>query len=235
MKSEELMNLVGRSSVMTVAGIPNVRVEVAYESGMPKIRLMGAGIDASYFPHKKQVTGKGSKKYTDDLIGTATYFIDMLESGLCEVSSEAEELNENAEVDTGVIDRFFADWEAENVQWYWWIHRQYMDDYKKYINDVRPKIGKTNHLIISQRQMLPRRGYGKSIQEIVSEDIEIKKARLMNKIAGKVGEVTEMNLYSGADGTPNGTVTGTKGTVRITTVLAGGHNIQCLHYRVLVG
>lgn len=61
-----------------------------------------------------------------------------------------------------------------------------------------------------------------------------KKESLMTKIKNKVGEVMELDLHCGEDGTPNGTVTGTKGTVRISTIMAGGYNVQCLHYRVLV-
>lgn len=133
-----------------------------------------------------------------------------------------------------VISDFFAKWEAETVQWYWYMQRQYRTDYDRFMKEIRPVIGKTNFLIIRSTQLLPRKGCGKSIQEIVTEDMEHKRFALLAKIRDKVGEVLELDLRCGEDGTPNGRVTGTKGTVYINTIIAGGYNIQCAHYRVLV-
>lgn len=58
---------------------------------------------------------------------------------------------------------------------------------------------------------------------------------LVDKITAITGEFTDVkNIYIGKDGSLNGTVTGNNGTAKIETIVAGGYNIQCLHYRVLV-
>ncbi|OKP96835.1 hypothetical protein [Paenibacillus sp. P46E] len=136
--------------------------------------------------------------------------------------------------ESSVLDRFFSDWESETVQWYWWIKTIYHKNYKGFKEEIRPQIGKTVANLIVSRNLLPRAGCGKSIQEMVEEDMENRKAKLVAKIKDKVGEIIQLDLYCGEDGTPNGTVTGTEGAVRITTIVAGGYNIQCAHYRVLV-
>lgn len=51
-----------------------------------------------------------------------------------------------------------------------------------------------------------------------------------------VGKITDAKgLTIGMNGELNGLVIGDKDSATVTTILAGGYNIQCLHYRVLVG
>jgi hypothetical protein len=58
---------------------------------------------------------------------------------------------------------------------------------------------------------------------------------LVLRVKEKVGEITDAaGLHIGMNGEINGLVVGVKGSATINTILAGGHNIQCLHYRVLV-
>jgi hypothetical protein len=59
---------------------------------------------------------------------------------------------------------------------------------------------------------------------------------LVYRVTAKVGKITDAKgLTIGMNGEMNGLVIGDKGSATITTILAGGYNIQCLHYRVLVG
>ena len=56
---------------------------------------------------------------------------------------------------------------------------------------------------------------------------------LVSRVQKKVGEVTKWDLYINGNNL-NGRVSGTRGTAKVETILAGGYNIQCLHNRVLV-
>lgn len=69
----------------------------------------------------------------------------------------------------------------------------------------------------------------------IADAVRTQKVNLVIRAWEKVGKITDVT-YSriGLDGSFNGTVTGEKGTARIETILAGGYNIQRLHYRVLV-
>lgn len=54
----------------------------------------------------------------------------------------------------------------------------------------------------------------------------------VNKAVGKI--IKAINLNVGVNGELNGIIQGENGTIKITTIYAGGYNIQCLHYRVLI-
>ena len=75
--------------------------------------------------------------------------------------------------------------------------------------------------------------------ENTAKDLKIekqnKKLAIIYKVKNRIGTVTDgQGLYIANDGNINGVIIGDKGRATITTILAGGYNIQCLHYRVLV-
>lgn len=53
-----------------------------------------------------------------------------------------------------------------------------------------------------------------------------------NKIVGQITDAS--NLSVGASGDLNGYIIGTNGTAKVTTIGAGGYNIQCYHFRTLI-
>ena len=57
---------------------------------------------------------------------------------------------------------------------------------------------------------------------------------LQNRIAYKVGEITDYSHLTVGMKALNGSVTGKLGSCRVESILAGGYNIQRLHVRVLV-
>jgi hypothetical protein len=63
------------------------------------------------------------------------------------------------------------------------------------------------------------------------EMLQLLAARALSK-CGRLTDAT--GLVIGDNGEINGRIIGEKGAATITTIGAGGYNIQCFHYRVLV-
>lgn len=69
----------------------------------------------------------------------------------------------------------------------------------------------------------------------LDEYMEARYNELVDKVTPITGEINDVsNLKIGIDGTLNGIVVGDKGKAKIESIGAGGYNIQCYHYRVLV-
>lgn len=73
------------------------------------------------------------------------------------------------------------------------------------------------------------------LNKLLDKDVESKYKDFIARIAEKAGNIQDATGLSVAgNGVVNGIVVGDEHTVRVETILAGGYNIQCLHYRVLV-
>jgi len=73
------------------------------------------------------------------------------------------------------------------------------------------------------------------INEIVNYEANRKYINFLNRIKKAVGKTLDCSgLYIADNLEINGIVSGELGKAKIETITAGGHNIQCLHYRVLV-
>lgn len=75
----------------------------------------------------------------------------------------------------------------------------------------------------------------KTLNHILKLEKDNKLYMLLTKVSGITGEITDAsNLKIGLKGDLNGIIKGKDGECNITTIGAGGYNIQCYHYRVLV-
>ena len=76
----------------------------------------------------------------------------------------------------------------------------------------------------------------KQLDKIIVDEKKRKYEDLCNRISAVVGEITDVRGLSIGykSGELNGVVIGTKGKAKVETIGAGGYNIQCFHYRVLV-
>jgi tetrahydromethanopterin S-methyltransferase subunit G len=74
------------------------------------------------------------------------------------------------------------------------------------------------------------------LNKVLAQEKLAKYYDLCNRISAVVGEIQDAsNLSIGRQhGEINGIVVGSKGMARVETISAGGYNIQCFHYRVLV-
>jgi flagellar motor component MotA len=73
------------------------------------------------------------------------------------------------------------------------------------------------------------------LNKALDKEVERKKKTLIARIEKKAGNILDANgLCIASNGEINGTITGSIKTVCVNTIYAGGYNIQCLHYRVLV-
>lgn len=69
----------------------------------------------------------------------------------------------------------------------------------------------------------------------LNREAELKYDDLVERTNAIVGQITDASgLEIGAKGELNGLVYGTRGVASVTTIGAGGYNIQCFHFRTLV-
>lgn len=135
------------------------------------------------------------------------------------------------------LDKFLANWKEQLLKWYEGMKLEYREtpSTKKMLAKF-PELSKTDLTIIRERPLYKTENLSQSIQELLDKDFAQKRSRLIAKIESKLEtEIEEVRLHCEKDGNFNGFIKDSKGnTVVVDTILAGGYNIQKLHYRVLV-
>lgn len=103
--------------------------------------------------------------------------------------------------------------------------------YKEFLAYAKERFGT---LIMDSATYGKERGRERIIKAIEREAIS-KEKNLIARVNKVVGTILEsFDLHIGYDGSLNGGIIGESGICTINTIYAGGYNIQCLHYRVLV-
>lgn len=73
------------------------------------------------------------------------------------------------------------------------------------------------------------------LDKILDLEVKEKKEIFINRVKEVVGVIKDMSNFSlGLDGEINGIAIGEKCKAKVITISAGGYNIQCFHFRVLV-
>lgn len=100
--------------------------------------------------------------------------------------------------------------------------------------EARQRLKKSWSSIIFE--LAGRRNGRKESAEVIAERQRVELLQtLSSRVIEKTGKVTNAKgLRIGDNGEINGYVEGDKGGATISTIIAGGWNIQCLHFRVLV-
>ncbi len=106
---------------------------------------------------------------------------------------------------------------------------------KQALKDFNDLHTKSDMYIIGNMRYDMNQGRGdKFLNNVLDKEVKAKKLQFIARIEKKSGEINEINLNIGVDGSINGIVVGNKATVDVYSIVAGGYNIQKAHYRVLV-
>lgn len=74
-----------------------------------------------------------------------------------------------------------------------------------------------------------------TLNKILDAEVKTKKEMFINRIKEVIGEIKDLTgLRIGGNGEINGIAKGIKCDAKVETIGAGGYNIQCYHFRVLV-
>ena len=105
-------------------------------------------------------------------------------------------------------------------------------EYNKFKKSLLEKYGKRVICDLSFRS--PKDAQEQIVKNIEREAIA-KEQMLIKRVNKAVGTIVKsITLNVGVNGELNGIIEGVKGKCKIETIYAGGYNIQCLHYRVLI-
>lgn len=72
------------------------------------------------------------------------------------------------------------------------------------------------------------------LNKILDDDVKVKKDMFVSRIKEVIGDIKDLQGLKIVNGELNGIAIGTKCNAKVETISAGGWNIQCYHFRVLV-
>lgn len=130
-----------------------------------------------------------------------------------------------------IIDFFLAYWREKAYH----VYTELRKEYDSIRSDFHKRIKFMNEISKLDNQIITHSAFERNLNDFLNFEVKKKKMLLLQRITKKAGNIINTNeLKLGDNGEINGTIIGDKATVNIRTIYAGGHSIQCLHYRVLV-
>ena len=144
------------------------------------------------------------------------------------------------------IKEFINQWKVRAINYYHQAIEDYKKEYKElnekysYSNDdykkeKRQLLEKYNQIVINLSSGYSPKDREERLLKIIEKEAVAKEKILIVRVNKEVGLIVKaLKLNVGLNGELNGTIKGENGTCKIETIYAGGYNIQCLHYRVLV-
>ena len=155
-----------------------------------------------------------------------------------------------------VLEDFLEKWEENASIFYKRISKEYIslkDEYDKvpfryhsyFVSDIPIEYkeirNKYNNFLNMHKTFInslynySRNNYETAINKYLEKEVSRKRdnfIKKVEKISGEILDVSDLKMSFNME--INGIVIGDKGKVKVNTIFAGGYNIQCLHFRVLV-
>ena len=150
-----------------------------------------------------------------------------------------------------IVKKFFEGWKNHIIEYaearlkvYYEVDRELCAEYNNTPWEIRKTLEwrnqhnekyKENRAILTgwTGELYERREEG--FLKYIDKYMEDRYFELVDKVTAITGDITDISeLYIGSDGSLNGKIFGETGAAKVETIVAGGYNIQCLHYRVLV-
>lgn len=105
---------------------------------------------------------------------------------------------------------------------------------KEVVEKVKIRDGEYEHLM-PYTSSGEHKDASAKLNRVLTEEANRKYDFIIERTNAIVGEITDASsLKVGAKGDLNGFIKGTKGTAKVQTIGAGGHNIQIFHFRTLI-
>lgn len=158
------------------------------------------------------------------------------------------------------VEEFLANWKADAFKWYMLRADQYREVKKEYYQKYEELRSKRNTFEkgeyakaikeldtwrYDQLKNFPtwlqtevsynsRKGFEEYLNKMLDKEVYEKRKDLIFRVSDVAGVIKDASHLTIRNGNINGYVVGDKGNALVETIGAGGYNIQCFHYRVLV-
>jgi len=139
------------------------------------------------------------------------------------------------------VEEFLAHWKEEAKKFYI-SEVGKVDDFKKTVSDL--KWNERNKALMNRFGGMVLNLYGgyhspdeleKKLEILLTGEVKARREDLFGRCSVVTGVILDASrLHIGDNGSINGVVIGENGNAKVETIIAGGYNIQILHYRVLV-
>lgn len=178
---------------------------------------------------------KGNLKNVEDLskrIVSEGKVVTKAKKDLRELKAELKEAEANEiQESENPIDKFLESWKEKAQEYYTNLRAEY-----KAVSGDKEGLKKFKAYHTQKELDIVSQMYDeKFLDKILTKEVVSKKNKFVSQVEGYAGKIIDTKgLHIGVDGGINGKVIGEQDTVRVETIFAGGHSIQCLHYRVLI-
>lgn len=208
------------------------------------------------------LTDEYDTRWTQDDIKTSNSKLKELEIQLDNLYKQLEKIKTKDEIERiPVIEEFLERWKIKAIEWYKadyfrlketirirWEKQKQLEQWRKdnhigyRYNDPVVK-AKEKELGLDQKilqdaltaRLLLEKDWEKYLEKEIENNKDIKRQLFINRVKDITGTIENASgLHIGDNGEINGIVTGEKGSAKVETISAGGYNIQCFHFRVLV-